>query len=274
MQPLARSNMAVNEDDSGQALCGPGTTNHLIIPSSDCDGFTFKLWNLLGTGNYASLVWEELNGTVHESAIDPLANDGIHSVNSSVWRNAAFMLQKMDASGNLVEVNRADITVDMQVCHTKNDPKPVVVPVCGPNNDQIQAEESVGISVDVKDWQNNQATVTYTSTDHKLFSNGSEVLTVTLTDSNEPCPSPTAQPTVEPTPTQPIVSSTPTVTETPAAPLPMEDPKPEASPVPPNQSVFIPLTGDASGGLFYAGLALFLLATGILAFRFSKRFED
>lgn len=253
-------------DDSRQALCGPGETRNKITPSQDCDGFSFQAWNLLRSDNTARLIWEELNGTVHETDLDILANNGLHSVNSSTWRKAAFVLIYYTGQ----EIGRTEIEVDMQVCHTKSDPIPFTAPVCGPNNDQILAEASDGLTVEVGGWVDNQATVTYTSTDHKLFSNGLTVHSVTLTDSNEPCPTP--QPTAEPTPTGPAVSPTPTVTATPPAPQATDAPDP--SPTPTKQPIWIPQTGDSGSGLFYGGLALFLAAAGIFAFRSARRSED
>ena len=114
---------------------------------------------------------------------------------------------------------------DCNICKTVTPPAPVVVPVCGPDNDQVTLPDAKGVVWQPGEWSNGTMVVKAVSADWYTFPTG-DLIVHTIKDANVPCGTTPTTPPVEdcdntcPTPTTPTTPATPTpekpVTQTPA----------------------------------------------------------
>ncbi|MCG7323806.1 hypothetical protein [Arsenicicoccus bolidensis] len=124
---------------------------------------------------------------------------------------------------------------DCNICKTVTPPVPVVVPVCGADNDQVTLPDAKGVIWDRGEWSNGTLVVKAVSADWYTFPAG-DLIVHTIKDANVPCGTTPTTPPVEdcdntcPTPTTPTtpapekpVTQTPApVKPTPVTPTPVK----------------------------------------------------
>ena len=112
---------------------------------------------------------------------------------------------------------------DCNICKTVTPPTPVVLPVCGPDNDQVTLPAATGVIWQRGEWSNGTLVVKAISADWYTFPTG-DVVEHVIKDANNPCTTPTTPPAEDcdntcPTPTTPITPAPEKpATETPAKP--------------------------------------------------------
>ena len=124
---------------------------------------------------------------------------------------------------------------ECNICKTVTPPAPVVVPVCGADNDQVTLPDAKGVIWDRGEWSNGTLVVKAVSADWYTFPTG-DLIVHTIKDANVPCGTTPTTPPVEdcdntcPTPTTPTtpapekpVTQTPApVKPTPVTPTPVK----------------------------------------------------